>query len=83
MTAPTTPIGYADLLACAEGLGEVETFGLEGTGSYGAGPARYLRRHGKVVVEVIRPNRVRRRNGKSDPADADAAASAVLAGARY
>ncbi len=36
---------------------------------------------GHVVIEVIRPNRqARRRHGKSDPADADAAASAVLAG---
>lgn len=76
---PTTPAGYRDLLAWAESLGEVETFGLEGTGSYGAGLARFLRRQGQVVVEVIRPNRqARRRNGKSDPADADAAASAVL-----
>lgn len=78
---PTTPAGYRDLLAWAENLGEVETFGLEGTGSYGAGLARFLRREGQVVVEVIRPNRqARRRNGKSDPADADAAASAVLSG---
>jgi len=78
---PTTPAGYADLLAWAKGLGVVETFGLEGTSSYGAGLARHLRREGQVVVEVIRPNRqARRRNGKSDPADADAAASAVLSG---
>jgi transposase len=77
----TTPAGYAQLLTWAESLGTVDTFGLEGTGSYGAGLARYLRRHGQVVVEVIRPNRqARRRNGKSDPADADAAASTVLAG---
>ena len=78
---PTTPAGYADLLAWAEGLGVLEAFGLEGTSSYGAGLARHLRREGQVVVEVIRPNRqARRRNGKSDPADADAAASAVLSG---
>ena len=78
---PTTPAGYADLLAWAEGLGVLESFGLEGTSSYGAGLARHLRREGQVVVEVIRPNRqARRRNGKSDPADADAAASAVLSG---
>lgn len=78
---PTTAAGYRDLLTWAEHLGEVETFGLEGTGSYGAGLARFLRREGHVVVEVIRPNRqARRRNGKSDPADADAAASAVLSG---
>lgn len=78
---PTTPAGYRDLLDWASSLGQIESFGLEGTGSYGAGLARYLRRGGLVVVEVIRPNRQsRRRNGKSDPADADAAASAVLAG---
>jgi len=59
----------------------VAAFGVEGTGSYGAGLARYLRSEGAVVIEVIRPNRqARRRNGKSDPADADAAASAVLSG---
>ena len=80
-TVPTTPAGYRDVLAWARGLGQVETFGLEGTGSYGAALARHLRREGEAVVEVIRPNRqARRRNGKSDPADADAAASAVLAG---
>jgi len=81
MAIPTTPAGYADLLAWAKDLGAVETFGLEGTSSYGAGLARHLRREGQVVVEVIRTNRqARRRNGKSDPADADAAASAVLSG---
>lgn len=78
---PTTPAGYRDLLAWAGSLGTIEAFGLEGTGSYGAALARYLRREGQVVLEVIRPNRqARRRNGKSDPADADAAASAVLSG---
>ena len=56
-------------------------FGVEGTGCYGAGLTRYLRGRGIVVVEVIRPNRqARRRNGKIDPADADAASSAVLSG---
>lgn len=78
---PTTTVGYGDLLAWAKGFGEIESFGLEGTGSYGAGLARYLIGRGQTVVEVIRPNRqARRRNGKSDPADADAAASAVIAG---
>ena len=78
---PTTPAGHRQLLTWARGLGEVEAFGVEGTGSYGAGLARHLRAEGEVVIEVIRPNRQqRRRNGKSDPADADAAASAVLSG---
>ena len=78
---PTTPVGYRNLLDWAQTFGDIDSFGLEGTGSYGAGLARYLRREGQTVVEVTRPNRqTRRRNGKSDPADADAAASAVLSG---
>jgi transposase len=64
-----------------ESSGGVQTFGVEGTGCYGAGLMRYLRAEGEIVIEVIRPNRqVRRLRGKSDPTDADAAASAVLSG---
>jgi transposase len=33
----TTPAGYQGLLDWARGLGEVEAFGVEGTGCYGAG----------------------------------------------
>src|ERR1035437_8571861 len=66
---PTTPNGYRALLGWAKSHGEVATFGVEGTGSYGAGLARYLRSEGQVVIEVIRPNRqAPRRHGKSDPA---------------
>jgi transposase len=54
---------------------------VEGTSSYGAGLARFLGGHGQRVVEVNRPDRqARRRNGKSDPVDAEAAARAVQAG---
>ena len=54
---------------------------MEGTGSYGAGLARFLRNCGVEVVEVDRPNRQsRRRTGKSDPADAIEAARAALSG---
>ncbi len=54
---------------------------MEGTGCYGAGLARSLRSQGHQVVEVNRPDRAtRRRRGKSDPIDAEAAARAVLAG---
>ena len=78
---PTTAAGYRSLLAWARSLGEVEAFGIEGTGSFGAGLTRFLIEKGQTVLEVTRPNRQRRRrNGKSDPADADAAASAVLSG---
>jgi len=81
VSIPTTPAGYRDLLAWARGLGEVEAFGIEGTGSYGAALARFLRAHGQVVVEVNRPDRqARRRRGKSDPLDAEAAARTVQAG---
>jgi transposase len=65
----------------AHGLGTVRAFGVEGTSSYGAGIARFLRDRGISVVEVNRPDRAtRRRLGKSDPIDAEAAARAVLAG---
>ena len=68
--------------AGALGLGPVEVFGIEGTGAYGAGLARFLReRGGHRVVEVNRPDRAtRRRLGKSDPIDAEMAARAVLSG---
>ena len=63
------------------GLGEIQAFGIEGTGSYGAGVSRYLTRRGHTVVEVNRPDRsTRYRKGKSDPTDAEMAARAVLAG---
>ena len=55
--------------------------GVEGTGSYGVGLTRHLHNEGVVVVEVDRPNRqTRRRLGKSDPIDAEAAARAALSG---
>ncbi len=78
---PTTSAGYRQLLAWARGLGPVAAFGVEGTGSYGTGLARFLADAGCQVVEVSRPNRrVRRLRGKSDPIDAEAAARAVLSG---
>jgi transposase len=77
----TTPRGYRALLAWAQGLGEVQAFGVEGCGCYGAGLVRFLAAHGQVVLEVNRPDRqARRRRGKSDPVDAEAAARAVQAG---
>jgi transposase len=73
--------GYAAMLAWVVSFGPVARFGVEGTGSYGAGLARHLTAAGVEVVEVDRPDRrARRRVGKSDPLDALAAARAVLAG---
>jgi transposase len=52
----------------------VERIGVEGTGTYGAGLARFVRAYGLPVVAVNRPDRsLRRRRGKSDPIDAQAA----------
>ena len=78
---PATSGGHRRLLDWLAGFGPVTRVGVEGTGSYGAGLARYLRTAGVEVVEVDRPNRqARRRAGKSDPLDAVEAARAVLSG---
>ena len=78
---PSTPAGYRTLVAWAGALGTIERFGIEGTGSYGAGLARWLRSRSFEVLEVERPKRQhRRRGGKSDALDAEAAARAVQAG---
>jgi len=54
---------------------------VEGTGSYGVGLARYLEAAGAQVVEINRTDRrMRRRRGKSDTVDAEAAARAALSG---
>ena len=78
---PTTPVGYASLLEWLSGFGTVKLIGIEGTGSYGAGLARYLAASGIRVVEVDRSDRQdRRRQGKSDPLDAVSAARAAQSG---
>ena len=73
--------GYERLNNWLGSLGRVVRVGIEGTGSYGAGLARYLTGVGVEVVEVNRPNRqLRRRFGKTDVTDAQAAARAALNG---
>ena len=77
----TNAAGYADLRRWALSLGPVDAWGVEGTGSYGAGLAGTLLRAGERVIEVNRPDRTaRRREGKSDALDAESAARAVLSG---
>ena len=69
------------LITWAERHGRVAAFGIESTGSYGAGLARAVRRAGHQVLEVNRGDRrTRRIAGKSDPVDAETAARSVLAG---
>ncbi|WP_455709548.1 IS110 family RNA-guided transposase [Microbispora rosea] len=77
---PATAAGYANLVTWLRGFGALVLVGIEGTGAYGAGLARYLQAQGVAMVEVDRPDRkARRRQGKSDPVDAVAAARAALA----
>ena len=49
--------GYKALLSWLEEFGQLDKVGVEGTGSYGVGLARFLRRKGVEVIEVNRPNR--------------------------
>ncbi len=78
---PTDAAGYRSLTDWLCGFGPVIRVGVEGTGSYGVGLSRHLHREGVVVVEVDRPDRQKRRKlGKSDPIDAEAAARAALSG---
>lgn len=76
---PTTTAGYESLRSYLESFGHVRLVGIEGTSSYGAGLARYLRSHHVDIREIIRPRRSQRRRGKSDPIDAYAAAQQALA----
>ncbi|MGV8986026.1 MAG: IS110 family transposase [Cypionkella sp.] len=81
MTFSTTREGYRGLEAWATRLGCVKAFGIEGTGSYGAGLSRDLQAKGHTVLNVMRPNRqLRYLHGKSDSLDAESAAMSVLNG---
>jgi transposase len=78
---PATAAGYRALLAWVGSFGVLRRAGVEGTGSYGAGLARHLRAAGVEVIEVNAPDKTtRRRRGKTDTLDAEAAARAVLSG---
>ena len=76
----TTDRDNRRLLAWARTHGPITRAGVEGTGSYGYRLARTLTDAGIEVLEVSRPDRARRRRkGKIDLVDAEAAARAVLA----
>ena len=80
-TFTADPAGYDRLIASLPGPALVAAVGVEGTNSFGAALARRLMAAGYEVREVLRPKRsVRRRDGKSDPIDAMAAARSVMAG---
>lgn len=77
----STGRGYRQLLRWMGSFGQLDRIGVEGTGAYGVGLTRYLTSVDVDVVEVNRPNRqLRRRRGKNDTVDAEAAARAALNG---
>lgn len=81
LSIPTNPKGYLELERWARTLGKVSAFGIEGTGSYGAGLSQSLLAQGHNVIEVTRPNRqLRYTQGKTDSLDAEGAARSVLSG---
>ena len=76
---PASPHGYRHLLALARAHARGRrAFAVEGTGSYGAGLARFLAGQGECVLEVERPQRQRCERGKSDALDAVHAARGLL-----
>ncbi|MFD9822603.1 IS110 family RNA-guided transposase [Streptomyces violascens] len=80
-TFATTTEGYRQLVAWARSFGTPHRAGVECTGSYGAALTRHLRAEGIEVTEVNQPDKAaRRRHGKTDAIDAEAAARAVLSG---
>ena len=80
---PTTRQGYRQLLAWMRSFGDLQRVGVEATGTYGAGILRHLQKAGIEVLEVTGPDKHdRRKRGKSDDFDAEAAAHAAFAGNR-
>ena len=72
ITIPVNRKGYQELETWARSFGPVRAYGVEGSGSYGAGLSRFLQAGGHTVIEVNRPNRqLRYQQGKSDPLDAE------------
>ncbi|WOC16192.1 IS110 family transposase [Pseudochrobactrum sp. MP213Fo] len=81
LSIPSNSKGYSELERWARSFGEFRTFGIEGTGSYGAGLSRFLLAQGHNVIEVTQPNRqLRYTQEKTDCLDAEGAARSVLSG---
>lgn len=79
----TTRQGYRQILEWMRSFGRLERVGVEATGTYGAGLLRHLQAAGVEVLEITAPDRTdRRRRGKNDAFDAEAAAHAAFAGKR-
>lgn len=78
---PATQAGYQQLLEWMTGHGLLGKVGVESTGGYGAGLARFLLAAGIEVFEVQRPEKTSRHTaGKSDLLDAYSAARQAALG---
>ncbi|HEX7311469.1 MAG TPA: IS110 family transposase [Gaiellaceae bacterium] len=77
---PSNERGYRALLEWARSLATTVAFAVEGSGSYGAGLARFLVAAGELVFESERPRRRDRRSAKSDLIDATLAARRLFSG---
>jgi transposase len=55
LSVPANSAGYGRLVEWASGFGPLAHAGVEGTGSFGAGLASFLKARGIKVSEVIRP----------------------------
>jgi transposase len=81
LSIETNKVGYQTLLKWAQSFGLLQRAGIEGTGTYGAGLAKFLAGQGIEVFEINRPDRsIRHFRGKSDPTDAESAARTLLSG---
>jgi transposase len=79
-TVAASSDGYAQALKLVDAHAPGRrAFAIEGTGSFGAGLARFLGGRGERVLEVGRLRRERRSGGKTDALDAVRAARSVLA----
>jgi hypothetical protein len=79
--APANARGYGELLRVADRHAPGRrVWAIEGSGSYGAGLARFLAGRGETVLEASRTPRAERRlRGKDDALDATRTARAALA----
>ncbi len=57
LSVPATPAGYKKLVDWANEFGPLEHAGVEGTGCFGAGLARFFKAQEVRVSEVLRPKR--------------------------
>lgn len=76
---PATTLGFAALLSWISVFGTLQRIAVEGTSSYGAALTRYLLAQNVTVIEVPPGDKAeRRRRGKTDAFDAEAAARRAL-----